>query len=109
VLPNGAPTNGRAPNHNTAAGLKTPEALRLVSGGKVISVFPRSGRLTHVDAGATTGITCSSSRRWIDIHTQALAQGHGKDRLHGGAAGCSLTRPTELTARLLISMAARCG
>src|SRR5436190_19534448 len=99
VLPNGAPTNGSCPTHNTAAGLNTA-GNALLAGGE--SDF----RLTSAGAfrGAAYHLTQSCydreylfqfSEMDLNIHTQALAQVTAKSGCTAGAAGCSLNVPTE--------------
>src|SRR5438046_1724100 len=99
VLPNGAPTNGSCPTHNTAAGLNTA-GNALLAGGE--SDF----RLTSAGAfrGAAYHLTQSCyDREYLfqfsemdpNIHSQALAQVSARAGCVAGAVGCSLNVPTE--------------
>src|SRR5882762_8776553 len=95
VLPNGAPTNGSCPTHNTAAGLNTG-GTALVSGGE------RNFRLSPTGAAYHVTQSCYDreylfqfSEMDLNIHTQALAQVTAKTGCTAGAAGCSLNVPTE--------------
>jgi FtsP/CotA-like multicopper oxidase with cupredoxin domain len=95
VLPNGAPTNGSCPTHNTAAGLNAG-GTALVSGGE------RNFRLSPTGAAYHVAQSCYDreylfqfSEMDLNIHTQALAQVTAKSGCTAGAAGCSLNVPTE--------------
>jgi FtsP/CotA-like multicopper oxidase with cupredoxin domain len=96
VLPNGAPTNGSCPTHNTAAGLDTA-GTALVTGGE--SDFRNS------PTGAAYHLTQSCyDREYLfqfsemdpNIHVQALAQVTAANCSGGfGTRNCRLEVPTE--------------
>jgi len=95
VLPNGAPTNGSCPTHNTAAGLNTG-GTALVSGGESNFRLSPTGAAYHVTQSCyDREYLFQFSEMDLNIHTQALAQVTAKSGCTAGAAGCSLNVPTE--------------
>jgi FtsP/CotA-like multicopper oxidase with cupredoxin domain len=95
VLPNGGPTNGTCPTHNTAAGV-APGASILSAGGE------RNFRLSPTGAAYHLTQSCYD-REYLfqfsemdpNIHIQALAQVTARVGCTAGVAGCSLNVPTE--------------
>ena len=95
VLPNGAPTNGSCPTHNTAAGLNAG-GTALVSGGESNFRLSPTGAAYHVTQSCyDREYLFQFSEMDLNIHTQALAQVTAKSGCTAGAAGCSLNVPTE--------------
>ncbi len=95
VLPNGAPTNGSCPTHNTAAGLNAG-GTALVSGGESNFRLSPTGAAYHVTQSCyDREYLFQFSEMDLNIHTQALAQVTAKTGCTAGAAGCSLNVPTE--------------
>src|SRR5437016_3730388 len=95
VLPNGAPTNGSCPTHNTAAGLNTA-GTALMSGGESNFRLSPTGAAYHVTQSCyDREYLFQFSEMDLNIHTQALAQVTAKSGCTAGAAGCSLNVPTE--------------
>jgi FtsP/CotA-like multicopper oxidase with cupredoxin domain len=93
VLPNGAPTNGSCPTHNTAAGVNSA-GTALVAGGE--SDFRLASAAYHLTQSCyDREYLFQFSEMDPNIHLQALAQVTAKGACTAGAAGCSLNVPTE--------------
>jgi FtsP/CotA-like multicopper oxidase with cupredoxin domain len=94
VLPNGAPTNGSCPTHNTAAGVNTA-GTALVSGGESDFRLSPSGAAYHLAQSCyDREYMFQFSEMDPNIHSQALAQVTAC-AAPGAAAGCHLNVPTE--------------
>jgi FtsP/CotA-like multicopper oxidase with cupredoxin domain len=95
VLPNGAPTNGSCPTHNTAAGLNNA-GTALVTGGESDFRLSPTGAAYHVQQSCyDREYLFQFSEMDPNIHLQALAQVTARTGCTAGAAGCSLQVPTE--------------
>jgi FtsP/CotA-like multicopper oxidase with cupredoxin domain len=95
VLPNGAPTNGTCPTHNTAAGLNTA-GTALAAGGEADFRLSPTGAAYHLTQSCyDREYLFQFSEIDPNIHIQALAQVTAKIGCTAGAAGCSLNVPTE--------------
>ena len=97
VLPNGAPTNGSCPFHNLNAGVDPPPA-----NPSVLTGTENDFRLSSTGAAFHLTQSCYD-REYLfqfsemdpNIHAQALAQVTARAGCTAGAAGCSLSVPTE--------------
>ncbi len=95
VLPNGAPTNGACPTHNTAAGLNSA-GTALATGGESDFRLSPTGAAYHLTQSCyDREYLFQFSEMDPNIHIQALAQVTAKGACSAGAAGCSLNVPTE--------------
>jgi FtsP/CotA-like multicopper oxidase with cupredoxin domain len=95
VLPNGAPTNGSCPTHNTAAGLN-PAGTALVATGETDFRLSPTGAAYHLTQSCyDREYLFQFSEMDPNIHNQALAQVTARTGCTAGAAGCSLNVPTE--------------
>lgn len=95
VLPNGAPTNGNCPTHNTAAGVNG-SGTALVSGGEADFRNSPTGAAYHLTQSCyDREYLFQFSEMDPNIHVQALAQVTARGACTAGAAGCSLNVPTE--------------
>ena len=95
VVPNGAPTNGSCPTHNTAAGLNTA-GTALVAGGEAdFRLSPTHAAYHLVQSCYDREYLFQFSEMDPNIHIQALAQVTAKTGCTAGAAGCSLNVATE--------------
>jgi FtsP/CotA-like multicopper oxidase with cupredoxin domain len=95
VLPNGAPTNGSCPIHNTAAGVAAG-ASQLTAGGEADFRLSPTGAAYHlVQSCYDREYLFQFSEMDPNIHAQALAQVTSAGNCTAGAAGCSLNVPTE--------------
>src|SRR5216684_1423072 len=95
VLPNGAPTNGVCPTHNTAAGLNSA-GTALATGGESDFRLSPTGAAYHLTQSCyDREYLFQFSEMDPNIHIQALAQVTTKVGCTAGAAGCSLNVPTE--------------
>src|SRR6266853_2821461 len=95
VLPNGAPTNGTCPAHNTAAGVNTA-GTALVTGGEADFRLSPTGAAYHlVQSCYDREYLFQFSEIDPNIHIQALAQVTAKGACTAGVPGCSLNVPTE--------------
>jgi len=95
VLPNGAPTNGTCPTHNTAAGLNTAGTALAVGGEADFRLSPTGAAYHLVQSCYDREYLFQFSEIDPNIHIQALAQVTAKTGCTAGAAGCSLNVPTE--------------
>ncbi len=94
VLPNGAPTNGSCPTHNSAAGLNTA-GTALAAGGESDFRLSPTGAAYHVTQSCyDREYLFQFSEMDPNIHIQALAQVTAC-QAPGAAAGCHLNVPTE--------------
>jgi FtsP/CotA-like multicopper oxidase with cupredoxin domain len=95
VLPNGAPTNGACPTHNSAAGLNTA-GTALVAGGESDFRLSPTGAAFHLKQSCyDREYLFQFSEMDPNIHLQAQAQVTARSGCTAGAAGCSLSVPTE--------------
>jgi len=95
VLPNGAPTNGACPTHNSAAGLNTA-GTALAPGGESDFRLSPTGAAFHLKQGCyDREYLFQFSEMDPNIHLQAQAQVTARIGCVAGAAGCSLSVPTE--------------
>jgi FtsP/CotA-like multicopper oxidase with cupredoxin domain len=95
VLPNGAPTNGTCPTHNLAAGLNSA-GTALATGGEADFRLSPTGAAYHlVQSCYDREYLFQFSEMDPNIHIQALAQVTARGSCTAGAAGCSLSVPTE--------------
>ena len=95
VLPNGTPTNGSCPTHNTAAGVNTA-GTALVSGGESDFRLSTTGAAYHLTQSCyDREYLFQFSEMDPNIHRQALNQVTLKGACTAGAVGCSLEVPTE--------------
>jgi len=95
VLPNGAPTNGACPTHNDAAGLNTA-GTALVAGGESDFRLSPTGAAFHLKQSCyDREYLFQFSEMDPNIHLQAQAQVTARSGCTAGAAGCSLSVPTE--------------
>jgi FtsP/CotA-like multicopper oxidase with cupredoxin domain len=95
VLPNGAPTNGSCPVHNTAAGV-APGATQLTAGGENDFRLSPTGAAYHVAQSCyDREYLFQFSEMDPSIHIQALAQVTALGNCSSTAPNCKLTVPTE--------------
>jgi FtsP/CotA-like multicopper oxidase with cupredoxin domain len=95
VLPNGAPTNGACPVHNTAAGVASGSTV-LSAGGEADFRNSPTGAAYHLSQSCyDREYLFQFSEMDPNIHIQALAQVTARGACTAGAAGCSLNVPTE--------------
>jgi FtsP/CotA-like multicopper oxidase with cupredoxin domain len=95
VLPNAAPSNGSCPTHNSAAGLNGA-GTALTAGGEADFRLSPTGAAYHlVQSCYDREYLFQFSEMDPNIHIQALAQVTARGACTAGAAGCSLSVPTE--------------
>jgi FtsP/CotA-like multicopper oxidase with cupredoxin domain len=96
VLPNGGPTNGTCPTHNSAAGIDPATPTQLLAGGESNFRLSPTGAAYHLTQSCyDREYLFQFSEMDPNIHNQALAQVTAKAGCTAGAAGCSLEVPTE--------------
>jgi FtsP/CotA-like multicopper oxidase with cupredoxin domain len=96
VLPNGAPTNGSCPTHNSAAGVN-PAGTALLAGGESDFRLSPTGAAYHLTQSCyDREYLFQFSEMDPNIHVQALAQVTAANCSGGfGTLNCRLQVPTE--------------
>src|SRR5882672_5584289 len=96
VLPNGAPTNGTCPTHNTAAGLNNAGTALLAGGESDFRLSPTGAAYHLTQSCYDREYLFQFSEMDPNIHVQALAQVTAANCAGGfGTLNCRLEVPTE--------------